>query len=332
MVATTSRRGTAAADRSRNSTSGPEQEDSTATLVSEDGVQGVTNAEASRDGNLERHRRGSRAKSDSSPGGSVTRLECDSSVSDATVFMDDGELFDSAMVSSLWTKEIEQEWRHDVGEDAIRLSLPRASKKKRPASAAFQSASDMTPGPGMSLADWSTAQGVDRTTDDKRRRIQKTNADLSDIFLRQPQHLSPLKEGPLPGLVNSEIVSEAAGRIHAVKDQGRAAVATRDQQCSNPACCNPQGRWLPYEHFAGTTTAGHLRVFKTCGHCRNMDAEKKRKKRAKQEELHAVKNQEIARLNQELATLKAAHAEALKMLATLRSVAEETPPISTAEN
>lgn len=112
MVATTSRRGTAAADRSRNSTSAPEQEaDSTATVVSEDGVQGVTNAEASRDGNLERHRRGSRAKSDSSPGGSVTRLECDSSVSDATVFMDDGELFDSAMVSSLWTKEIEQEWR-----------------------------------------------------------------------------------------------------------------------------------------------------------------------------------------------------------------------------
>ena len=87
----------------------------------------MTNAEASRDGNLERHRRGSRAKSDSSPGGSVTRLECDSSVSDATVFMDDGELFDSAMVSSLWTKEIEQEWRQDVGEDAIRLSLPRAS-------------------------------------------------------------------------------------------------------------------------------------------------------------------------------------------------------------
>ena len=98
-----------------------------------------------------------------------------------------------------------------------------------------------------------------------------------------------------------------------VVGQGNAPSEER-LQCSNPSCCNPLGRWHPWQHYSGSTATGQTRVFKTCVHCRNVDAEKKRKRRKKQDELLESKEREIARLKGELNLLRAAHNEALKAL------------------
>ena len=120
-----------------------------------------------------------------------------------------------------------------------------------------------------------------------------------------------------------------------VKPPTREAAAGGLTQCSNPACWNPEGRWLAMEHFAGTTTTGQVRIYKTCTHCRQKDAEKKRKKRQKHEEFRRDNeekdrqifrlNQELSSANQELAEVKGAIGEALTLISRLRCALAAQP-------
>merc|ERR1711904_424488 len=83
------------------------------------------------------------------------------------------------------------------------------------------------------------------------------------------------------------------------------------KQCSNPACGNPHGRWLPPVWFSGQDVKGRPATFKTCTTCRRNDAEKKRKKRDLHTNEMAANAMRIAALEEELGRFRKAHARCL---------------------
>jgi len=100
----------------------------------------------------------------------------------------------------------------------------------------------------------------------------------------------------------------------------------QQQQCSNPACGNPSGRWLALSWFVGTSKQGRPTIFKTCSRCRAVDAEKKRKKRNIAQTEQVSRNMRITDLENELAylqqshsELQTTHSEALRIIQTLKA-------------
>lgn len=91
------------------------------------------------------------------------------------------------------------------------------------------------------------------------------------------------------------------------------------QFCSNTACCNPNGRWLPVSWFLGTTKKGSASLYKTCSRCRTVDAEKKRKKRRRDETESATSRARITELENQLSELRASHIRALQTIEGLRN-------------
>lgn len=92
-----------------------------------------------------------------------------------------------------------------------------------------------------------------------------------------------------------------------------------EQFCSNTACCNPNGRWLPVSWFLGTTKKGSASLYKTCSRCRTVDAEKKRKKRRRDETESATSRARITELESQLSELRAGHIQALQTIEALRN-------------
>lgn len=89
-------------------------------------------------------------------------------------------------------------------------------------------------------------------------------------------------------------------------------------QCSNPACCHPGGRWLLRACFVNTNADGEDgRVFKTCTHCRLIDAEKKRQKRLRIARDVVNTREKITMLETELNSLQDSHSGALNTIQQL---------------
>lgn len=92
------------------------------------------------------------------------------------------------------------------------------------------------------------------------------------------------------------------------------------KQCSNPACCHPGGRWLLPACFVNPDKNDGVadgRVYKTCTHCRYLDAEKKRQKRLRIAREAANTRDKITSMEAELKSLQDSHAGALETIQQL---------------